>query len=390
MKHSPPSPSSSSVRVITPRLLLVGLLLVLGAFVFAYAGGIPFLLGHSSDELALIQQVKSATCTTSYCATACDVGYYATSGYCATASLSPTRWNVIGVTSDHQGWECYNSALPTGQSVTATAVCTRVGDWVALPSIPLCGNGHREGSESCDGDQDSLCPGFCNDSCTCTPFSPGTFCGDNVAQSPNSLGQYEVCDGSSVNEVFDGFFLFPLTCADFLDPTSSSPPQFFPECSAPVSCRDDCTGFDISQCLISGSSCTESFETDSGYPPGDYSLPGYPTTPSGQGGGGGPWGLVCGMSDPQRVNDLGFPIGKDGDGDGGNVDASAGEQCDGGSPGQQSSACSGKECGGGQTAQCGTGCQCVCTPCEDIDWNGDDGTPSTEGNGTPPPDSGCP
>jgi len=34
---------------------------------------------------------------------------------------------------------------------------------------PVCGNGVREGTEQCDGNDDAACPGFCGAGCSCSP-----------------------------------------------------------------------------------------------------------------------------------------------------------------------------------------------------------------------------
>ncbi|MFT4569836.1 MAG: secreted trypsin-like serine protease [Hyphomicrobiaceae bacterium] len=51
---------------------------------------------------------------------------------------------------------------------------------------PVCGDNSREGSEECDGTDDSACPGLCSVGCEC----PAPVCGNDTVESG------ETCDGS--------------------------------------------------------------------------------------------------------------------------------------------------------------------------------------------------
>ena len=79
---------------------------------------------------------------------------------------------------------------------------------------PCCGDGFREGSEECDGADDSACPGECLADCTCP------VCGDNIRQGG------EECDGTD----------------DAACPGECTPPGEPGECT----CRPPCPGSIIS------------------------------------------------------------------------------------------------------------------------------------------------
>jgi hypothetical protein len=361
----------------------------------------PSLLGQTSGEIAFQTTSVTQSCTTNYCEAVCPNGYYAISGSCD--SPNGTRWNMAGISSNHQSWRCFDDSFSSG-TLTAAVSCMKVGNWSPISSPSTCGNYFVESGEECDQENDSLCPGLCSpsgnfDQCTCQ--TGNGFCGDGVADSLNNEGLFEVCDGSSINSLFSGYspplFTPPLDCSDFLDPFATEYngySTYFPDCGKWVSCSA-CLGFDISQCTPTCDGTNPPWDPNGdhyplkgGYPPGNYYDPNHPSNISSGAseGGSGPGGLTCGMSDPQRVNALGYPIGKDADGDGANVDTSAGEECDGGTPAQQADNCAGQiACGPGETPACGTGCKCECKSCEEVDWDG----PTIPGNGTPPADNLC-
>ena len=59
---------------------------------------------------------------------------------------------------------------------------------------PYCGNGVREGSEACDGNDDSLCPAnaFCSSDCRCVTETV-LYCGDGIITK--TLGEQCESDG---------------------------------------------------------------------------------------------------------------------------------------------------------------------------------------------------
>ncbi len=417
-------------------------ILVLGMVAYTYGGNNPPVLGHSYEELEWITTQVLNSCPYSlflknvgYCESTCPVGYYVVSGNCGSTHAGDVQWSLNGASLDHASWQCFSKSLIPGETIVSSAECLKVGDYSPISTPPACGNFKVEAGEECDAWNDYACPGKCGlpnsgDPCSCV--SSSGVCGDGVANSLNDQGDFEVCDYpggtlynksslspseiTSVNSLLIGNIntnpLSPpgISCSDFIDPihtmweyenTGTYVPYYFPDCPLPVnnvSCTDNCSGFDVSLCVPTCGGGTPEWDPDGdlypidniGYPPGDYYGPYYPASEISGGSNGSGVGVTCGMGDPQRVNAMGWPIGLDGDGDGGNVDADAGEECDGGSPGQQSTHCSGLiSCGEGETPGCGTNCKCECKSCDEIDWNGDDGTPATEGNGTPPPDSGC-
>lgn len=407
-------------------IALLFLLLIIG---FA-SGAIPNIFGHTGEEVALLTTTVTNNCPTrEMCSAICPSGYYASAGSCAANHSANVRWNVSGVSADHQSWDCFDgsAASMTADAVTATVQCVKVGSWIALNPLPTCGNYKVEPGEACDRLNADACPGLCASDCTCS--TPTGFCGDGTANLPNSDGLFEVVDedgdgtweGSEVSGSFGSYWddnplnAFPFwpDCTDFLDPYASAyndAPTYFPNCAGSIlKGSASCAGFDLSQCKPS---CfgdppwgNEGYPLNgAAYPPGNYTDPNHLSNqlPGGDGGAGG---LTCGMSDPNNLDVYGYPKGKNGVpdeqdsdfledqgqtdptyGENGATDASAGEQCDGGSPTSQMNACSGQiTCGSGEVAQCGTNCKCECVSCELIDWNG---KPDTDGDGEPDNDNG--
>jgi hypothetical protein len=80
---------------------------------------------------------------------------------------------------------------------------------LACECVPVCGNGLDEPGEDCDGSDDSFCPGRCEVGCTCPP----KFCGNDFVDPS------EECDGTSVDACPDGACRVPgdpageCTCA---------------------------------------------------------------------------------------------------------------------------------------------------------------------------------
>jgi hypothetical protein len=66
------------------------------------------------------------------------------------------------------------------QAKKAKVVC------LPLDALQVCGNGVREGTETCDGSDATACPGACLTDCTC----PAATCGNNVREGT------EECDGT--------------------------------------------------------------------------------------------------------------------------------------------------------------------------------------------------
>jgi len=361
-------------------ILLAGIIVALGTLP-------PSTLGHDSNEVLFLTTQKKTDCSTPFCTATCDNGYYAIAGSCT--STSGTRWSLNGISPNHQSWHCLDYSL-NGGSITATVNCMKVGNWSPVPKSSVCRNFIVEEGEQCDNLNDAACPGLCafND-CQCAPTDG--VCGDGVANSFNNKGQNEACDVMAIGAYLNPFIkTAPLSCDDFINPFTTTDPEnpiFLKDCiGTAVTCTSTCGGFDISKCK---SNCSDSsgIGAKGGYPPGNYLDPNHPSNigPSGASSGNGkgePGGLVCGMSDPQRVNSLGFPIGKDWDGDGDNVDEDSGEECDGGTPAQQKDTCEafGTTCSEGKVPQCSSGCSCECVDEEIIDWDG----PTVGGLGYPP------
>jgi Tol biopolymer transport system component len=99
--------------------------------------------------------------------------------------------------------------------------------------LSTCGNGVREGSEECDGTDDSACPGQCRADCTCPPV-----CGNNV-RNPG-----EQCDGTDdfgcPGRCRGDCTCPPPSCGDNVrDPGEQCDGLDAPSC--PGLCLSDCT-----------------------------------------------------------------------------------------------------------------------------------------------------
>lgn len=111
---------------------------------------------------------------------------------------------------------------------------------ICLPAdAAICGDGGLDPTESCDGDDDDLCPGLCRSDCTCTPCTGGQVSGGScwylgapgencaVACANHALGYdtaTETVAGSAGDDLICGSLLMgfgrsylqPTTCADGL------------------------------------------------------------------------------------------------------------------------------------------------------------------------------
>lgn len=96
-------------------------------------------------------------------------------------------------------------------------------------TLEFCGNNRQEGSESCDGSDDSSCPGLCQSDCTCSSPPPPDVCGDGICSSTedctscfsdcdaglglccgNNIQQgTEICDGSDDTACVSGEVCVP-------------------------------------------------------------------------------------------------------------------------------------------------------------------------------------
>jgi hypothetical protein len=65
---------------------------------------------------------------------------------------------------------------------------------------PICGNNDREGSEQCDGSDDSLCDSneFCSSDCRCVQESIQLYCGDGVITPPETCEDVHDCDSDEI------------------------------------------------------------------------------------------------------------------------------------------------------------------------------------------------
>ena len=146
------------------------------------------------------------------------------------ATASPSSFDCKSDGSATVG-ECVFSSPAAGDWSLDVRRISGVGDYQVTATVfggdpPVCGNGVREGNESCDGGDDSACPGACDGSCSC----PAPVCGNGIVESG------EVCDGASASACPTG------TCSSSC------------QCPAPI-CGNDvaedgesCDGSDDSLC----------------------------------------------------------------------------------------------------------------------------------------------
>jgi hypothetical protein len=100
---------------------------------------------------------------------------------CCSTSLGCSDGCGVAVTS----WLCTN---PAENDTCAAAInANGCADECCSPSAPVCSNDTVEGTEECDGTDDSACPSSCQSDCTC---SLPAVCGNNVREGA------EACDGT--------------------------------------------------------------------------------------------------------------------------------------------------------------------------------------------------
>ena len=149
----------------------------------------------------------------------------------ATYVSDPT---ALGLSTDTLGADVrvVDPADPGAEPALVDQTCAQV-------AIAGCGDGVKDASEQCDGDDDAACPGHCLPTCTCGPF-----CGDN------HVDPGEICDGTD-KAFCDAIsphgvgYCHPdchgcAVCGDgVVDPGEQCDTQN--DASCPNGCRNDCT-----------------------------------------------------------------------------------------------------------------------------------------------------
>ena len=137
------------------------------------------------------------------------------------------------------GYQCLNSAY----NDSCSAVVNTHG--CASACCPPCGNNVREGIETCDGTDDSACPGNCQADCSCP------VCGDNVREGSEECDGTDdaacpglcltgcICGGCCANFYLTGFGI--VSCIGGLSPSSctsgAGTPGSGPECCSGICCQ---------------------------------------------------------------------------------------------------------------------------------------------------------
>ncbi len=204
-----------------PRKLWMVVGLFLGVFAVAYLTQMLFHGGTQIDLIELSPAVTSS-CPGRFCTAVCPAGYYAFSGSCS--SPAGWQWNLVGVATDFQSWDCFDSSLLNKANIIpppeqkAVVSCVKVGDWVALPDVPFRGNYKIEAGEVCDknntGDLDCtdfsvfdsdsgtlvpLCNGYltCDNSGNAYDISHCTYCNSSGSSSNIPFGNGNACQSGS-------------------------------------------------------------------------------------------------------------------------------------------------------------------------------------------------
>ncbi len=129
--------------------------------------------------------VKTNICPTGYkCDTpSCSCIVEEGTGQCGDGRVTPPE------ECDHGN--SYTDDCPMGKTCYSCA-CVDPGD---VPEEAYCGNNKREGSEECDGNDDSACASneYCS-YCSCVEEAQDLYCGDDVVTSPEECEDDHDCD----------------------------------------------------------------------------------------------------------------------------------------------------------------------------------------------------
>ncbi len=193
-----------------PIVVALGLLLIAGTVAYLTGGPASF-FGHSEEEIEDdITLPLTNSCFYKFCSAACPNDYYAVSGSCETVvdfpnNASGYQYNLSGVLPDLREWNCFNDDLANDgvEAIQASVVCARTGGW-SSSTYQSCGNYRIE-----DG----------------TPVG----------------GVDEACDKTNFGDWLD--------CTDFQTQGG------LPLCNGELSCRGDCGGFDVSNCVYCNNGC---------------------------------------------------------------------------------------------------------------------------------------
>ncbi|MBM3282418.1 MAG: hypothetical protein FJY86_03720 [Candidatus Diapherotrites archaeon] len=263
---------------------LVIIFIFFGAIGLALAGFTPQEFGHTLDEVELLIQRKSASCTGTSCELYCDDSYVVFSGACTTTASG--NWNLYGSRSDLVFWDCVDgSANSTTSTITTNITCVKT--YFDGTYSPVCGNYivDIDTGEVCDGPniKDIDCEDYFLD-----PASGGTqLCNGSIGACSSS------CDGLNISQ------------CEYCDPGACTPPQIECKDSTPqnIICALDCTPFGGPKNASGNTLGSVSSQTNWYYPPGPPLPPSIP--------GPGPGSGICGDGIP--FNSLGEECDTGGD-----------------------------------------------------------------------------